>query len=237
MSTFNKGRGWILWGSLFIFILALGIKSWVSHPAPRISGKNQKLQHIAGENRILNKKEEVKIAPEEPSSVTSETERKLATLREILVSGNDNDRRIDQDLNVLNPETKAAFRSAYEELPLERRNSRGLVVFLLGRTLERPEDFDFIRAVLSEPACLSLGDCRRSASGSDDDDGSPSETLLNYPQAVALESIANFMKKTELSSTQKIELFRTLEQARRSSVPVVASKSRDLLAELKKSYP
>jgi hypothetical protein len=123
----------------------------------------------------------------------------LKTLDEVLVSGNDNDPRIDTELKVLGEAAKQAFRDKYRQLPAEDRNARGTVVFLLGRNLTQPRDYQFLADVLSEHPCLSPGDCAKpmSAQGSGnplDDHESGTAIALAYPQLTAIKALEHAPK-------------------------------------------
>jgi hypothetical protein len=119
----------------------------------------------------------------------------LRILDEIFVSKNDNDPRLDTDLRVLDENAKAAFRTKYRSLPMERRNERGTIVFLLGRNLKTADDYAFLKEVLSEAPCLSMQDCTSPLDGAltsnDEHQGSALSILLVYPQLTALKAIKN----------------------------------------------
>jgi hypothetical protein len=123
----------------------------------------------------------------EPGAASSpEARRALATLEDILRSRNDNDPRLDSDFNSLSPETRRLFRRKYRELPRERRNERGTVVYLLGRNLRAPEDWAFLREVAAEPPCLSLSDCSKRPPPGGGEEAAGDEVTLAYPSLVAL---------------------------------------------------
>ncbi|MBI5624030.1 MAG: hypothetical protein HY924_09645 [Elusimicrobia bacterium] len=111
---------------------------------------------------------------------------KLRALSQILLSRNDNDPRLDRDFNDLSPAAKELFRRLYRELPPERRNERGTVVYLLGRNLSSAEDWEFLASVAGEPPCLSLSDCSKAWPGDAEHGGD--EVTLAYPSLVALKS-------------------------------------------------
>jgi hypothetical protein len=111
---------------------------------------------------------------------------KLKELEEILASKNDNDPRLDGDFNELSPEAKRLFRKKYAEIPVEKRNERGTVVYLLGRNLRAPEDWKFLRDVALEPPCLSLSDCSKRPAPGSDEEATGDEVTLAYPSLVAL---------------------------------------------------
>jgi hypothetical protein len=114
-------------------------------------------------------------------------EARLRELDEILASKNDNDPRLDRDFSGLSTEEKSAFRRRYDSLPLESRNERGTIVFLLGRSLASAEDWTFLRRVVDEPPCLSLADCAKAPAGSSEPGD---DVTLAYPALVALKLAA-----------------------------------------------
>lgn len=116
---------------------------------------------------------------------------KLKTLEEIFLSKNDNDPRLDRDFNDLTSETKSLLRQKYRELPPERRNERGTIVYLLGKNLSSARDWAFMRGVVAEPPCLSLADCSKTgAAGAVGD-----EVTLAYPALVALKQAQRALAK------------------------------------------
>lgn len=137
-----------------------------------------------------------------------EAQAKLQLLEEVLRRGDDNDPRLDRDFQGLSPEVKELFRAKYRELPLELRNERGTIVYLLGMNLSSAEDWAFLREVVGESACLSLADCSRKAPG-----GAPGEEVtLAYPSLVAL-------RQAQLVYEQAAGV---IEAAKASKAPAVA---------------
>lgn len=131
-------------------------------------------------------------------AVSAEDLAKLKTLREILLSRNDNDPRLDKDFLELSPAAKELFRAAYRKLPAEELNSRGTIVFLLGRNLTAPEDWAFLREVAAEPPCLSMGDCSKSGSGGGE--GLADDVTLAYPSLMALKSAEAALESKDAAS-------------------------------------
>ncbi|MEK7388732.1 MAG: hypothetical protein AAB036_03450 [Elusimicrobiota bacterium] len=121
------------------------------------------------------------------SASDSAASSKLRVLEEILRSRNDNDPRLDREFTALSAETKRLFRRAYGDIPTERRNDRGTIVYLLGRNLTAPEDWSFLKKAALEPPCLSLADCSKAAASPDD------EVTLAYPSLVALKQAQRFL--------------------------------------------
>ena len=111
---------------------------------------------------------------------------KLRELEEILRSRNDNDPRLDHDFNGLSIATKRLFRKEYGEIPVEKRNERGTIVYLLGKNLVAAEDWKFLRQVALEPPCLSLADCSKKPAPGSDEEATGDEVTLAYPSLVGL---------------------------------------------------
>lgn len=107
----------------------------------------------------------------------------LETLEEILASRNDNDPRLDTAFNDLSEQDRRLFRVLYRGIAPERRNERGTIVYLLGKNPRTDEDWDFLREVVREPACLSLADCSKRPTGAA---GMGDEVTLAYPALVAV---------------------------------------------------
>jgi hypothetical protein len=112
-------------------------------------------------------------------------ERKVELLASIFSTKNDNDSRLDSEFKDLDAATKARMRAYYAKLAPESLNQKGTVVFLIGRSLDSPEDAEFLLSVLQEPPCLTLLHCAsRVPDQSEEDVGN--EVSLAYPQIVAL---------------------------------------------------
>lgn len=105
------------------------------------------------------------------------------TLEQILLGRNDNDPRLDTAFNDLSSQDRLQFRVRYRELAPERRNERGTIVYLLGKNLREPKDWDFLREVVVEPPCLSLSDCGKPPAGAAE---AGDAVTLAYPALVAL---------------------------------------------------
>lgn len=163
-------------------------------------------------------------APRGPESSSPESRAKLKTLDEILLSKNDNDPRLDTDFKALSSETKRLFRKKYGETPAERRNERGTIVYLLGGgNLSTAEDWAFLRAVASEPPCLSLSDCaKKPAPGGEDEAGD--EVTLAYTSLVALKQAQHALESAGAVSTSgsaRDEAMSVIAAGRKSRVRAV----------------
>jgi hypothetical protein len=166
---------------------------------------------------------------------------KLKTLDEILGSKNDNDPRLDRDFNELSPETRRLFRKKYREIPAEKRNQRGTIVYLLGRNLRSREDWEFLRGVTLEPPCLSLSDCSRKPAPGSDEEATGDEVTLAYPALVALRQARRAAEearairvaaKSEPASAEKeaLELFAAAKKSKTRAVVRTAASYEKKLA-------
>lgn len=174
--------------------------------------------------------EALKSAPAGDAAVA----RQMRILNEILASNNDNDPRMDQDLLALSAVAKETIRRRYAELPAEKRNQRGTLVFLLGRNITEAMDLEFLKQVLAEKACLSLENCRMSQSyqtldSADAEHVGGMDIALAYPQVVALQALDSFFSTPAGRSPGLAKLAHDIvDTARRSQVPVVARMARDI---------
>ena len=159
---------------------------------------------------------------------------KLKTLDEILDSRFDNDPRMDTELKDLSPALKERLRSKYSEIPSEKRNDRGTIVFLLGREINTTKDVEFLQEVLAERPCLGLESCSQDmrTSGSHAEGGL--EVTLAYPQVVALKSMEGFLERADQNGMLRDRtplvgaVFRSLENGKSSQVPLVSRMAREL---------
>lgn len=170
----------------------------------------------------------VKATPFEAPKGSDVSVQKLAVLKEILDSHNDNDPRLDSDFRDLDAATKERLRAFYRDLPAEKLNSRGTVVFLLGRNLRSIEDARFFGSVLRQPPCLSLSHCSQAGPS---DPESDHEVTLAYPQIVATVGLVKGWSGITDPSA-KAELLQALQDSVRSPNPALARAARAALAEL-----
>jgi hypothetical protein len=143
-----------------------------------------------------------------------ESGQKLVLLDEILISKNDNDPRLDRELKDLNTETRRAFRDRYRNLPAEKRNERGTIVFLLGRNLETREDFAFFEEVLAEPPCRSLVDCSKDPVRQEEghvDIGVG--VTLDYTSITALQQLERLLLNPDTDEARRGEALRVVKAA------------------------
>ncbi len=146
---------------------------------------------------------------------------KLATLQDILSSRNDNDPRLDRDFVGLSEQAKRLLGEKYRELPRERLNERGTIVYLLGKNIQSADDWSFFRAVVAEPPCMSLANCAAaSAVGGEAGD----DVTLAYPSLVALRQA----RRATQEGGSRAEARRVLEAALGSRAPAVTRLARTL---------
>lgn len=166
------------------------------------------------------------------SSLSEETKAALHTLDEILASRNDNDPRLDTQFRNLSAETKAALKQKYSQLPMEDRNGRGTIVFLLGREIKSASDLEFFQEVMNEPPCLSLADCTKDTPAHRGSDGHSElgvETTLAYPQLVDLVSLDNRLSNSDpMDSAMRERAWKIIQAGKASPVPPVARKAAEL---------
>lgn len=142
---------------------------------------------------------------------------RLAALDEVLRADRADDPRLDRDFEGLDAGTKALFRERYRSLPPERRAQRGTVVYLLGRNLTAPEDWEFLREVVSEPPCLSLADCSRAGVPG----GEADDVTLAYPALVALRQAEKALG-ADAPPAAREGFLRALSAARGSGAPALS---------------
>ncbi|RYZ65080.1 MAG: hypothetical protein EOP09_14860, partial [Proteobacteria bacterium] len=195
ISKKNSARAFLILALIVAMLLALFVQRRTSRIESTISEIDQIENGTAAEPGLVPT-----VAPAASDAPWSQkTQQQLSLLSEILASRNDNDPRLDTDLRELTHETKAAFRIKYESLPLESRNERGLIVFLLGRELKDEDDVRFLAKVLQEPSCESFTDCAKSSTASfnrdQEDHHAGQGAALAYPQLVAVKSLDRFLDK------------------------------------------
>jgi|GEM_PF-2985153 len=141
---------------------------------------------VTAASGVPAKNEQAARAQDDLTKNLSEPEKKQwQTFIEIMLSKNDNDPRLDKDLRHLSPSLKKALEAQYTLLPDEKRNEKGLVVFLVARDLSSPEDVQFLDSIYQESPCLSLADC--GVRGDNDPHfSSINEMSLLYPQIAGL---------------------------------------------------
>lgn len=159
----------------------------------------------------------------------AEARAKVATLEDILASRNDNDPRLDKDFLGLSARTKAALRAKYRALAPEDRNGRGTVVYLLGKNLTEPADWEFLRQVAAEEPCLSLADCSKAGG----ELGPGDAVTLAYPSLVAVRQAHRAVEEGGPAEEGR----KVLEAAKGSKVRAVTRLASSLSAGFDKKSP
>jgi hypothetical protein len=138
---------------------------------------------------------------------------------------NDNDPRLGTAFSDLSPEAKNLFRSEYRQLPAERRNELGTVVYLLGRNLKTEEDWAFMRDVVTAPPCLSLANCSREVkAGPDSLTATGAEITLSYPAIMALKRAERMLQAGREDGAQELQLIAVAKSSRSKIVSDMAAK-------------
>ena len=159
------------------------------------------------------------------------SQEKIAVLKEIFKSKNDNDPRIDTLFRNLSVEDKDALVKMYQTMSPESLNDKGTIVFLIGREMTRPEDAEFLKSVLSEEPCLSLENCGVTNSQRDPHLDSVNDVTLNYPQVVALNRIKTFVENQNLQNVNPSVLSHLMDAVQvgeSSKIPMVQSRSKEI---------
>lgn len=178
-------------------------------------GKNQKLSAV--------------------SKITPQDYKKAAILDQIIMTGNDNDPRLDRDLRKLSEGAKILFQQRYESLPGESLNERGTIVFLLGRNIQSEDDVEFLNEVLAEPPCLSMASCSQAAPPSAKEDAhheAGTSVTLAYPQLQSLKAFEAYLRKPDKDPTLADAMKRSLENAQQSSIGQVSHMATTILQRL-----
>jgi hypothetical protein len=190
---------------------------------PETENRETAVKAISILNVEKNSLQDARATP--PSSTSSEkalAEKKLEILNEIFKSKNDNDPRMDQDLKNLSTVDKVVLKEKYNQLPVESRNERGTIIFLLGRNINANEDLSFLDQVFSESKCMSLENCTKTSDESNSSEHTGStETTLAYPQIVALKALENYLAQNPQSAAG----LEALKKASKSPIPLIAQMS------------
>jgi hypothetical protein len=173
--------------------------------------------------------------------LSGEDQKKLTVLREIFLSRNDNDPRMDSELVRLSPELKKAMFKTYQQLALEKRNERGTIAFLIGREIKTSDDVDFLKGILMEKPCQSLADCSKPAQASTQEDmhlDGMNELTANYPQVMAIrQMVASYRKFNDQGrgNSDAYKILQALREARKSPNAYVAEEAQKALQNIGQS--
>jgi len=176
----------------FVFAWSLRGRPSSGVPAP--------VSSQASESSVPSTREAILTStPAVPEKDRQKDVKMMRDLDEIFASRNDNDPRLDTEFRNLTPVEKELLRDKYRDLPRESLNERGTIVFLLGRELKTPEDYAFLAQVGNQQPCLSLGDCQKQASISEESihEEDAVSVTLTYPQRVALKSLENVLSRAQ----------------------------------------
>ncbi len=189
-------------------------------------------RHLAGENEAQASSASEFLPL--PQNLKSDDQRRWLILREVLLSKNDNDPRLDSELRGLSPELKAELRKGYHDLATEKLNERGTLAFLVGREASNSAELSFLKSVLDEPPCLSLTDCKKSAPVSaDEDSGLGQNVSLIYPQLVSLQMLGRTLSEDSSSPELKAKARQLLVQATKSPIAPIAQMAQNILRSVK----
>jgi hypothetical protein len=219
----NKAQGLFVTGLIVALLIA-----FVAHNRTATPVADSPAENTEGAPALIPTVQPPGPTPLTNAAVTSDptVTAQIQVLEEILTSKNDNDPRLDRELKVLSSSAKTQLRAIYNSLSPEKRNERGLIVFLLGRNLTESADFEFLKSVVLEAPCLSLADCAKAASGGDEHAGGMGAALA-YPQLVVLQALEKNILPNEDSkfSGDALEI---VKMAQKSNVPEISQKARTL---------
>ncbi len=168
---------------------------------------------------------------EEPKGLSETDAKQWKIFQEVIFGRNDNDPRVDQDLRKMSPAMHQALMDAYQKIPLENRNSRGMVAFLIGRDLQTAADAAFLKGIYQEEPCLSMADCSRAEAETDPHLSGTVQTSLNYPQLAGLYQLEqrlganpDLLKNPEI----KAEIAELLREARQFPGSAIQKRAEEL---------
>lgn len=170
------------------------------------------------------------IISQQTTNLNDVDQKKLVTLQEIFKSRNDNDPRLDQVLNQNSNEFKIALQDIYQSLPMESRNERGTIAYLISRDIQSEQDILFLESIFKEEPCLSLEDCRV-ISNDDPHYSGINQVSANYPQQVIIYQLEQYdrqlQKNPHLQNNPRIRqaIESLLRTARQFPVPTIQQKA------------
>jgi len=214
--------------------IVLGASFWI---------KQSSRERIPAEAPLISKAiAETPKAQEKPqaqlkslSDFSAVEKNQIQAIEEILISKNDNDPRLDKSLKNLSEAIKDYIKTRYAQLSQELRNEKGTLVFLLGRNLNGKKDFEFMKQVIDEPACRSLGDCGsagKKATSEEMHQESATAVTLAYPQLVAVYSLERTAQSQIRGSPNYFAAIQALERAKTSPLSIIVEKAEQALARL-----
>lgn len=257
MATSSKSHGRtgkLIWGALFLGGALFSFR-FVSSHLDSTEHESLESAHQRHQARVVEELNKSAAAPAaqleyvEPKAAVAQgvansnisknlnetDKRKWTELHQILASKDDNDPRIDRDFHRMSPELHGALHRQYQAIPIEKRNERGLIAFLIARDMQSIQDMEFLKDVYLENPCLSMENCG-SRSLSDPHLSGVDQASMNYPQLIALYQIEKQL--TEHPERLENSKFRdharaVLDQASRYPVPMVQKKADEVRNKLK----
>ena len=163
----------------------------------------------------------------------------MGLLHEIIDSKNDNDPRLDSEFVQMSPELRKTMVQYYHRFPLEKRNERGTVVFLIAKNIASSEDLEFLKTVLHEKPCLSLGNCSelaQPATGEEIHLEGMSETTASYPELTAVQQMLESyqrLKNESANPTLAVQILETLREGLNSPNQKVRDATQNALVQIK----
>lgn len=157
-------------------------------------------------------------------------------IEEVLISRNDNDLRVDSELKSISANLKERIKDEYHRLPMENRNGRGFLVFLIARDMKSAKDVEFMKSVFEEKPCLSLGDCGSIAEENPHLD-SINNVSLNYPQMAILFQLKRKLEAEPSVADKELlrqEIEQLLREARQFPSPGIESRVSEIEDLLRK---
>jgi hypothetical protein len=166
----------------------------------------------------------------QPSSLNEQDQKKWETFKQLLQSRNDNDPRLDSEFKTFSKELHQAMIQEYQALPMEKRNERGLIGFLIARDLQSTEDLQFLKSIYEESPCLSLENCSSRAE-SDPHHSATDQVSQSYPQMAVLYQLEKQIQngnKVLTDPATKALLKELSQRASQFQVPMVSQKAESI---------
>lgn len=219
-------------GAALALALFLGAGAWVFWFA--VSPKGTVVQENVATTEIPNATPATPLAaqplptglPASAPALGAEDQARVSLLDEFFRTKNDNDPRMDTELRHLSPALKQAFVAKYAALPVEARNERGTIVFLIGRDLTSAADVEFLHSVLTEAPCMGLASCG-SVDRGDDHSQLASDITLAYPQLVALKAYGKQRENKKLDPALRRQIEDSLAVAKNNANPLISQAAQE----------
>lgn len=237
----NRSLSFVIFGALFIGALFifnqqnLIRQSASEDPIPDFKSSNHPiLQTNLNNEKQLQAIQKIETVVSQNSAILNDSDlKKLNVFKEILLKRNDNDPRLDQLFKQNSNEFKQVIREVYQSLPMEARNERGTIAFLISRDIQSDQDVQFLETIFKEEPCLSVEDCK-TISNDDPHYSGINQVSANYPQQVILYQLEHFdqqlQKNPKLINNQDIRyaIENLLRTASQFPVPSIQQKAEQL---------